>query len=416
VNNVTNARVQITVDAENSKMVHFLASLPKNSKVFVNIQGNYAGQSEYVFEIGLHLFELYKRPDILVDEYHYDLADGLEREKEYFVVTPKITNQLVPSVRMAVNESGASHWSQAFVDFLGVKKERTYASESSVRLLDLRIQKPLSLVYGSGVLGPQFFGNGAIVDTRKFSFGWDVYRVQSVYDSVARPAIYHKQGMWEFLMPNGSTKQLRFGQQGDIPVVGDVNGDGYTEIGLYRPSNRHWYIDINYDGRPEIEFEYIGMQSGDLPLLGDWNGDGIWTPGYFRPEIASWHFRDELNTGGDDYPAFAAGTRGDVPMVGDWDGKGRFGFGIYRPSTGEVDLSDRICVRPQWVVYGQQTNVMPVVADWGGRSIHTIAFVSGGKWKRKLNNSNFVAAVQPSDIEYPVGDAVPLGGRWRFTK
>ena len=36
--------------------------------------------------------------------------------------------------------------------------------------------------------------------------------------------------------PNGSTQTLVFGKFGDLPVTGDWNADGKTDVGIYRSS------------------------------------------------------------------------------------------------------------------------------------------------------------------------------------
>ena len=41
-----------------------------------------------------------------------------------------------------------------------------------------------------------------------------------------------------------SDEMYTYGQPGDIPVVGDWNGDGKDEIGVYRSPGR-WYLDYN---------------------------------------------------------------------------------------------------------------------------------------------------------------------------
>ena len=68
---------------------------------------------------------------------------------------------------------------------------------------------------------------------------------------------------------------------GDLPVVGDFNGDGIDELGVYRDGT--WYIDTNNDRVLDAHdklFELGGP--GDVPVVGDWNGDGIDEPGVYH--------------------------------------------------------------------------------------------------------------------------------------
>jgi serine-aspartate repeat-containing protein C/D/E len=74
---------------------------------------------------------------------------------------------------------------------------------------------------------------------------------------------------------------MHFGRTGDIPVVGDWDGNGVEEIGVYRAGR--WFLDVN--GNKEMDahdkvFEMGG--ASDRPVVGDWNGDGIDEPGIYR--------------------------------------------------------------------------------------------------------------------------------------
>ena len=84
-----------------------------------------------------------------------------------------------------------------------------------------------------------------------------------------------------------------FGATGDIPFVGDFDGDGIDTIGLYRPSTATVYLKNSFDGGPaDREFPY--GSSGDLPIAGDWGPeDGIDTIGVYRPDTGNFYLRYE---------------------------------------------------------------------------------------------------------------------------
>ena len=67
-----------------------------------------------------------------------------------------------------------------------------------------------------------------------------------------------------------------------MPVVGDFNGDGVDEIGVYRAGQ--WIIDTNGNRQLDAQdkvFELGG--AGDKPVVGDWNDDGTDDPGVYQP-------------------------------------------------------------------------------------------------------------------------------------
>ena len=69
---------------------------------------------------------------------------------------------------------------------------------------------------------------------------------------------------------------------GDIPVVGDWNGDGKTKIGVFR--NGSWYLDANGNNtwEPGVDAAISFGMAGDIPVVGDWNGNGKTKIGVFR--------------------------------------------------------------------------------------------------------------------------------------
>ncbi len=52
-----------------------------------------------------------------------------------------------------------------------------------------------------------------------------------------------RPGAWLiFQSSNGQTPNLQWGAPGDIPVPGDYDGDGKTDLAIWRPSTGVWWI------------------------------------------------------------------------------------------------------------------------------------------------------------------------------
>jgi len=79
---------------------------------------------------------------------------------------------------------------------------------------------------------------------------------------------------------------IQFGAQGEVPVVGDWDGNGRTNIGVFNRSTAEWALDTTPDRRQNpwetrIRFGFTGA----LPVVGDWNGDGQTDLAIFRPDV-----------------------------------------------------------------------------------------------------------------------------------
>ncbi len=115
-----------------------------------------------------------------------------------------------------------------------------------------------------------------------------------------------------------------FGITGDLPVSGDWNADGTTEIGVFRPSTHLYYRDYNgngvWDGAVIDRVSTFGI-TGDLPVSGDWNADGTTEIGVFRPSTHL-YYRDYNGNGVWDGAVIdrvsTFGLNGDLPVSGKW--------------------------------------------------------------------------------------------------
>ncbi|HEY7559650.1 MAG TPA: fibronectin type III domain-containing protein [Candidatus Binatia bacterium] len=134
------------------------------------------------------------------------------------------------------------------------------------------------------------------------------------------------------------------GAQGNIPVAGKWTSGGYDRLGVFHPTTGYWYLDKNGDGtfgscrRDQCAYLSVYM-NGDLPVVGDWDGDGVAHLGLFRPSTGQWFLEYNGNRSwngcGKDRCIGSFGVPGDRPVTGDWNGSGKSKIGVFRPSTGQ---------------------------------------------------------------------------------
>jgi uncharacterized delta-60 repeat protein len=143
--------------------------------------------------------------------------------------------------------------------------------------------------------------------------------------SVFRPSV----GEWYYQRSSNSVVNgATFGNSTDKPVPADYTGDGKTDIAIYRPSSGQWFVLRSED------FSLYAFPFGistDIPTPGDFDGDGKADAAVFRPLTGIWYVAK--SSGGVTIQPF--GTNGDRPVVADYDGDGKSDIAIFRPSVGE---------------------------------------------------------------------------------
>ena len=112
--------------------------------------------------------------------------------------------------------------------------------------------------------------------------------------------------------------RIYFGSSDDGLVSGDYSGAGTADIAIFRGSSGLWAI------RGLTRF-YYGT-SVDIPVPGDYNGDGICDAGIFRNGSGLWSIRGVTRS--------YFGASSDQPVPGDYNGDGTVDIGIFRRSVG----------------------------------------------------------------------------------
>ncbi len=127
---------------------------------------------------------------------------------------------------------------------------------------------------------------------------------------------------------NGSNNFQQFGLGTDLAVPADFTGDGRADIAVFRPASGEWFILRSEDGS-FMSFRFGA--SGDVPVAADFDGDNKADAGVFRPSTNEWFI--QKSTGGTVISTF--GAAGDVPVAADYDGDRKFDIAIYRPVSGQ---------------------------------------------------------------------------------
>jgi hypothetical protein len=202
----------------------------------------------------------------------------------------------------------------------------------------------------------------------------------------------------------GDTARFRYGRPGDVPVVGDWEGDGRDTVGVVR-NGRQWLLrDSNTSGEADRAFVYGGWLGRDRPVVGDWTGKGFDAPGVVRG--STWHLRTTLSSGNADI-TFTYGRvgRGDIPVAGDWTNKGRDTAGVVRSGVWHLRDSNR-GGSADWIVkYGRKGDV-PVVGNWDGRGGDSPGVVRGTTWMLKNTLSGGAADVTVDLADAAVSEAL----------
>jgi hypothetical protein len=184
------------------------------------------------------------------------------------------------------------------------------------------------------------------------------------------------EGVWYSQNASGFSA-VQFGDASDIVVSADYDGDGKTDTAVFKNINGSGVWDIKRSSDGGITTFQFGVAT-DIPVRGDFDGDGRSDYAVFRPSEGVWYVQKSDNTG---YIIVRFGLAGDKPIAMDMDGDGRDDIAVFRPSDGTwwwLRSSDG----GTGVVQFGATGDIPVCGDFDGdgKTDPTVYRPSTGVW------------------------------------
>jgi len=216
------------------------------------------------------------------------------------------------------------------------------------------------------------------------------------------------------------------GGESFFPVTGDWVGDGESRLGLYNQTTGYFFLDLNGNGRwdgTEVDRTIaFGGGAGFLPVVGDWNADGRTELGVYHEQSGTWFLDanadDSWGTGQD--ISFVFGCAQCRPVSGDWQGVGQSHPGYYDPRSGDLVLGESTRGAAggprefEIVNVGGGWSFTPVSGDWNGDGIDDLGLFNEqtGVFYLDWDGNRQWAPELDKILPFGLSGDRPLAGAW----
>jgi len=208
-------------------------------------------------------------------------------------------------------------------------------------------------------------------------------------------AVY-RSGTWYLQRSTAGFLGMAFGAPDDIPQPADFDGDGKADFAVWRPSNGTWYV--SNIATNQFSVAQFGA-STDKPVVGDYDGDCKADYAVFRPSNGTWYL--QRSTAG--FFGMQFGESTDKPVPADYDGDNKTDIAMFRPSNGTWYLQ-RSTAGFLDMQFGVSTD-LPVAADYDGDSKADIAVFRSGTWLLQRSTAGFLGIAFGESTDKPAPNA-----------